>query len=100
MTQVLDPTLDDSTASVAPDPAYVQAPETPPVPSRWTSGQNGARGQLGMRAPASALVSPQAVSGRYQATTATWQVDLRVDVDGSRTTRRVSGDLFSMSGAT
>ena len=100
MTQVLDPTLDHSTRSDVPDTAEVQAPETPPVPTeRGSTGPDGAREQLRIEA-ASALVPRQAVRGRYQATTGTWQVDLRVDVDGSRTTRRVSGDLFSMSGAT
>ncbi len=101
MTQVLDPTLADSTTSVVPDTAEAQAPETPPAPTGSTaSGPNGATEQLRIAAAASALEPRQAVRGRYQATTGTWQVDLRVDVDGSRTTRRVSGDLFSVSGAT
>jgi hypothetical protein len=40
------------------------------------------------------------VRGRYRSPASGFQVELRVDVDGSRTTRRVSADYYSVSGAT
>jgi hypothetical protein len=40
------------------------------------------------------------VSGRYRSTGSPFQLELRVDVDGSRPMGRVSGDFFSVSGAT
>ena len=40
------------------------------------------------------------VSGRYRSAGAGFQLELRVDVDRTRPTRRVSGDFFSVSGAT
>lgn len=44
------------------------------------------------------LVRP--VSGRYRNTTGALQLELRVDVDRSRPTKRVSGDFFFTSGST
>lgn len=38
--------------------------------------------------------------GRYRSTGAGYRLELRVDIDGNRPTRRVSGDFFSTSGAT
>lgn len=40
------------------------------------------------------------VSGRYRAASGNLQLELRVDVDGRRPTRRVSGDLFRVAGGT
>jgi hypothetical protein len=40
------------------------------------------------------------VSGSYAGTRSSWRLDLRVDVDGARPMTRVSGDYFSVSGAT
>jgi hypothetical protein len=40
------------------------------------------------------------VSGRYRSTGSTYQLELRVDVDGVRPMGRVSGDFFSVSGGT
>ena len=40
------------------------------------------------------------ISGRYRSSGSSWQLVLRVDVDGSRPMKRVSGDYFSVSGAT
>lgn len=50
--------------------------------------------------PTAVPVRTRPVSGRYQATRSGWTLELRVDVDGQRTMRRVSGDFFSSSGAT
>jgi len=38
------------------------------------------------------------VSGRYRGTSEQWQIELRVDVDGRRPLRRLSGDYFFESG--
>jgi hypothetical protein len=40
------------------------------------------------------------VSGRYQADSGAWRLELRVDVDGIRPMQRVSGDFFQLSGGT
>jgi hypothetical protein len=40
------------------------------------------------------------VSGRYRSAGAGFQLELRIDVDRARPMRRVSGDFFSVSGAT
>lgn len=40
------------------------------------------------------------LSGRYTSTVGRWRLTLRVDVDGHRPTKRVSGDFFRHSGTT
>lgn len=45
-------------------------------------------------------IAKRKVSGRYRGVTPTYQIELRVDVDGKRPTKRVSGDIFKVSGAT
>jgi hypothetical protein len=40
------------------------------------------------------------VSGRYRGNAADFELELRIDVDGLRPTRRVSGDFFQRSGGT
>ena len=45
-------------------------------------------------------VARPAVQGTYRATTSGFDLELRVDVDGVRPTRRVSGDFFTRTGAT
>ncbi|MEP6537377.1 MAG: hypothetical protein ABJF23_18730 [Bryobacteraceae bacterium] len=40
------------------------------------------------------------VSGRYESGVAFFQLELRVDVDGNRPMKRVSGDFYQISGAT
>jgi hypothetical protein len=40
------------------------------------------------------------VSGLYRGTSSDFQLELRVDVDGSRAMNRLSGDLFRVIGAT
>lgn len=47
-----------------------------------------------------APVRRRTVRGRYVGSSATWRLELRVDVDGDRPTRRISGDFFSASGST
>lgn len=45
-------------------------------------------------------VRKRRVSGRYRSCRRSWELELRVDVDGSRPMRRVSGDFYNASGAT
>jgi hypothetical protein len=42
----------------------------------------------------------RAVRGRYAGTAGVWRLELRIDVDGVRPMRRVSGDYFRTQGAT
>ncbi|CAG1014412.1 hypothetical protein BURC_00685 [Burkholderiaceae bacterium] len=45
-------------------------------------------------------LAKRAVSGAYRSAASAFQLELRVDVDRTRPTKRVSGDFFSVSGAT
>ena len=55
----------------------------------------------GVAAPAMPMqLTKRAVSGRYRGTSGTFLLELRVDVDGKRPTKRTSGDLYKVSGAT
>jgi hypothetical protein len=40
------------------------------------------------------------VSGRYRGLLSSWELELRVDVDGTRPTTRISGDYFQVTGGT
>lgn len=40
------------------------------------------------------------VSGRYRGVNGSWELELRVDVDGVRPMKRVSGDFFKVAGGT
>ena len=40
------------------------------------------------------------VSGRYRSCPRNWELEVRVDVDGSRSLRRLSGDYYRISGST
>ncbi|MSN27361.1 MAG: hypothetical protein GJV46_16030 [Geobacter sp.] len=50
--------------------------------------------------PVKPILLKNPVSGRYRATTGSWILELRVDVDRTRPMQRVSGDFFHVSGAT
>ncbi|HKX30917.1 MAG TPA: hypothetical protein VJ302_24720 [Blastocatellia bacterium] len=54
--------------------------------------------------PAPGPIAPslpkRAISGRYRYSGNVWQLELRIDVDGKRPMKRVSGDFFQVSGAT
>jgi len=45
-------------------------------------------------------MAKQPVSGRYRGTLASFQLELRVDVDRTRPMKRLSGDFFQISGST
>ncbi|MBD2100551.1 hypothetical protein [Leptolyngbya sp. FACHB-261] len=46
------------------------------------------------------LLDKRTVSGRYRSSGGSYQLELRLDVDGRRPTMRISGDFFRTSGAT
>ncbi len=52
------------------------------------------------KAGTTAFFPKKPVSGRYQVDTGCWRLVLRVDVDGKRPLRKVSGDFFSLGGGT
>jgi hypothetical protein len=101
MTMALDPTVHDGSVGT---PEEVLDPGVPAAqgdaldaagPDGPADGDTAALGRS-----AATAVPRAAVSGRYQATVNGWQVELRVDVDGDRPTRRLSGDFFSTTGTT
>lgn len=51
-------------------------------------------------APAPVPIARRAVHGRYAGSAGQWRLELRVDVDGVRPMRRLSGDYFRVQGAT
>lgn len=57
-------------------------------------------GQLSPFPPIPPIIIRRLVSGRYRGTIGRWQLELRVDVDGNRPMKRVSGDFYQVSGAT
>jgi hypothetical protein len=59
----------------------------------------GALGAAPAIAP-SAAPAVGALSGTYRSAGAPFQVELRVDIDGARATRRLSADYYSVSGGT
>jgi hypothetical protein len=68
-------------AAGQPEPGASAADVTPPAPQ-------------GTAAP------KRPVSGRYKGATGNFQLELRVDVDGRRPTRRFSGDIYRVAGST
>jgi hypothetical protein len=93
------------------DPTSV-AHSLPTLPGRrWTVRQVATLQRQAMsalqppvadEAPAAAapLAQERAISGRYRATAGEVELELRIDVDGVRPTRRVSGDFFRQTGGT
>jgi hypothetical protein len=51
-------------------------------------------------APPPIVLPTRAASGRYRSPAQVFQLELRVDIDGRRPLRRLSGDYYSVSGAT
>lgn len=80
----------------------VQVPEAPEEQEAPTLEEEGI---VEAEAPPTAPLAPivlkkRRVRGRYRSSGARFQLELRVDVDGSRPMKRVSGDFFQTSGAT
>jgi hypothetical protein len=81
----------------------VEAPEAPAAPEIEEEREEGVAAPPVIaripRVPPIAL-KKRPVHGRYRSVGIGWQLELRVDVDGVRPMKRVSGDFFSTSGAT
>lgn len=86
--QALEPALQERAATAASDGA--PAPEDPAA-----AISAGAPQRLPIRKDLK-----RKVSGRYRSCRDFWELDLRVDVDGSRPMLRVSGDYYQNPGAT
>jgi len=52
------------------------------------------------RATLASIIAKNTVSGRYQGYRPSYQLELRVDVDGTRPMNRLSGDFYQISGGT
>lgn len=66
-----------ATAPIAPTPSPSPLPQPQPI-----------------------TIPKRPVSGRYRSSGGFWQLELRVDVDGKRPMKRVSGDFFQTTGGT
>jgi hypothetical protein len=102
----LDPGQNGGAAALAEDEATaaVATALAPPVeePTELGDLDSAALDGLGAR-PLPLPILPflkRKVYGRYRSAGATFQVELRVDVDGPSPTMRVSADYFSVAGAT
>jgi hypothetical protein len=73
-----------------------QAAEAPPTPTRSPTTEPADR--VGRAVPAA--VRKRTVSGHYVGQQYAWQLTVRVDVDGRRPMKRVSGDFHATSGST
>src|SRR5688572_27781138 len=51
-------------------------------------------------ATATPSIQRNRVSGLYSITTNSWKLDLRIDIDGHRPMRMVSGDYYNINGRT
>lgn len=89
-----DPTDTLALANWTPDETVLAtAPEEAPS----TDGEAEPVATLAPPVPPPFPLPKRLVRGRYRAQAGGWSVELRVDVDGARTTRRVSADFFSES---
>jgi hypothetical protein len=75
------------------------AEEEPETAERAEQASNAAGIQAGPAVPPIIVVT-RPVYGRYRSAGTSWQLELRVDVDGTRPLKRVSGDFFQVTGAT
>ncbi len=83
----------------AAEPAEVEPAPEDAAAADLTAGASMSAGQAeAMRFRP--YIRKQTVSGRYRSPREYWQLELRVDVDGYRPMRRVSGDYFQVAGAT
>jgi hypothetical protein len=88
------------------DMAQVQAAEAAglavDVEEPTHNGQDPASADASVAQPVlpSITLRRRNVSGRYRLNGSVWQLELRVDVDGKRPMKRVSGDFYKVSGAT
>lgn len=117
MQQVMDPTQEFETTVVKESLVIDEEVESPvftPLSETTNGGEptSGAKSHaiaeaaelavqpLPSRPPNQLFLLKRAVSGAYRSTGTSYQLELRVDVDGRRPMGRVSGDFFMVSGAT
>jgi hypothetical protein len=88
-------------------PSSLAESDSPFEDKEWSveevASLQAASSQMEAETAADTTVSPvptRPVSGRYRGVSGTSQLELRVDVDGRQPMRKVSGDLFQVSGAT
>lgn len=108
MTTSQDPnSIDNSTAeqserdfTVEEIVAIAQANEPLSQVEPGTPSETAGAGALPIPIPIPFPLPKRNVSGRYESGIAFFQLELRVDVDGTRPMKRISGDFFQISGAT
>jgi hypothetical protein len=94
-----DQALNKSSAATAPAP-----PPPPPEATAIPSSPELERTPVSIppQPPisTSSIRRRRPVSGRYRSKTASWELELRIDVDRIRPMMKVSGDLYNVSGST
>ncbi|MGH2750612.1 MAG: hypothetical protein ACRDK3_07030 [Actinomycetota bacterium] len=111
-TSPADITLDDGHGDGAVGAGISTEAEEAPVNGLMAEERLEERGDLQIEAPGAPQVPipapfpppiflrKRAVRGRYRSPGIGWQLELRIDVDGSKPLKKVSGDFFSTTGAT
>jgi hypothetical protein len=97
MTMVNDPTYQEGTSVAFPELAMKGV--APPEEVEYGTESDGLAA-AGVQLDSRSALSERGVSGLYRGTRGDFQLELRVDVDGSRPMNRLSGDLFRGTGAT
>lgn len=102
--EALEASPDDAPVSVeqvAQDLELLLDEVTPSAPAADAKAMPEATGlAIGAPTPIVPTVVRRLVSGRYEGTLGSFTLELRVDVDGRRPLRRVSGDFFRRTGTT
>jgi hypothetical protein len=97
MTMAYDPTYQEGTSVAFPELAMQGM--APPEEVEYGTDSDGPAA-AGVQLDSRNALSERGVSGLYRGTRGDFQLELRVDIDGSRPMNRLSGDLFRVSGAT
>ena len=99
--------VDEDVRLEAPDEAEAHAPtarDDRPAggaePTEATLGLEVITGVEAVPLPITPIPITRTVSGRYTNCPRPWKLELRVDVDGHRPMKRVSGDYFNVTGST
>ncbi|WP_333673112.1 hypothetical protein [Elioraea tepidiphila] len=109
MTSANDPTAPAGASPGAFDLSEVPVEHVAAIAALSGTAGTGDADAAALRGPGSAPDAMQAaritvpmriVSGSYRGRTGPWRLDLRVDVDGVRPLRQVSGDFFRVDGGT
>ncbi|MQA59996.1 MAG: hypothetical protein GEU86_00565 [Actinophytocola sp.] len=96
----------DPSAAAAP-PAFEELPTMPATAEDAVRQVNGHDTAIEPAAPVAPIPGPvpfplprRQASGRYRSRPLGYQLELRVDVDGKRPLRKLSGDYYAISGST